>query len=231
MDKLCGRMLKNRLKRVLVSLIIGPDAREREAKGASNGVDVAARVGLGKAVLLGRGEAPGSEGSRVLARPFDAHAGNAEVDKVRAVRSGHNIVGGDVAVDDAVPVKLLRGLAKLDAERDGGLRRQRPIGFDNFGKRSARNEVVNDNKVLGQLIGRLDAGEAGRVAFGKCRPYIAAGKFLPNLFSHEGTGSVDCDEFGDAVFATREHLLDAIGVVEAHGVHELVVVQAVLPSC
>ena len=161
MDKLCGRMFKNRLKRLLVRLVIGPDAREREAKDATNGVDVAARVGLGKAVLLGRGEAPGSEGSRVLARSFDAHAGNAEVDEVCTVRSGHNIVGGDVAVDDAVPVKLLRGFAKLDAERDGGLRRQRPIGFDNFGKRSTRHEVVDDNKVLGQFVGRLDAREAG----------------------------------------------------------------------
>ena len=35
---------------------------------------------------------------------------------LRAVRSGHNIVGGDIAMDDAVPVKFLRGLAKLDAE-------------------------------------------------------------------------------------------------------------------
>ena len=134
-------------------------------------------------------------------------------------------------MDDAVPVKLLGCLAKLDAERDGRLRRQRPIGFDNFGKRSTRYEIVDDDKVLGQFVSRLDAGKAGRTAFGERRPYIAAGEFLPNLFSHEGTGSVDRDEFGDAVFATREHLLDAIGVVEAHGVHELVVVQAVLPSC
>ena len=84
--------------------------------------------------------------------------------------------------------------------------------------------------MLGQFVGRLDAREAGRAAFGECRPYIAAGKFLPNLFSHEGTGSVDRDEFGNAVFAACEHLLDAIGVVKAHGMHELVVVQAVLPS-
>ena len=133
-------------------------------------------------------------------------------------------------MDDAVPVKFLSCFAKLDAERDGGLRRQRPIDFDYFGKRSTRREVVDDNKVLRQFVGRLDAREAGRAAFGERRPYIAAGKFLPNLFSHEGAGSVDRDEFGDAVFTTREHLLDAIGVVEAHGVHELVVVQAVLPS-
>jgi len=53
---------------------------------------------------------------------------------------------------------------------------------------------------------------------------------LPHLFSHEGTGSIDCDEFGNAVFAACEHLLDAIGVVKAHGMYELAVVQAALPS-
>ncbi|WP_154665538.1 hypothetical protein [Collinsella bouchesdurhonensis] len=53
---------------------------------------------------------------------------------------------------------------------------------------------------------------------------------MPHLFSHEGIGSVDCDEFGNAVFAAREHLLDAIGVVKAHGMHELAAVQAALPS-
>ena len=103
--------------------------------------------------------------------------------------------------------------------------------FDTLGKRLARNEIVYDNKVLGQLVGGLDPGETGRAAFGECRPNIAAGELLSHLFSHEGTGSVDCDEFGNAVFAAREHLLDAISIVKAHGMHELAVVQAALPSC
>lgn len=223
-------MFKSRLKCLLVILVIRTDARKRKAKNASDGVDITSRVSLGKAVLFGRGKAPGSEGGRVLARPLDAHAGDAKVDKMRSVRSHHDIVGGNVTVDDAVPVELLGCLAKLDAKRCCLFRRQRPIGFDNFGKRPTRHKVVDDNKVLGKFVGRLDAGKAGRAAFGECRPYIAAGKLLSNLLSHEGTGSVNRDEFSNAVFAACEHLLDAIGVVKTHGMHELVVVQAVLPS-
>lgn len=149
MDKLRGCMFKNRLKRLLVSLVIRTDARERKAENASDGIDVASRVGLGKAVLFGRGEPPSSEGGRVLARPLDAHAGNAKVDKMRSVRSNHDIVGGDVTVDDTVSVELLGRLTKLDGKRCCLFRRQRPIGFDNFGKRPTRHKVVDDNKVLG----------------------------------------------------------------------------------
>ena len=68
---------------------------------------------------------------------------------MRAVRGNHDIVGGNVTVDDAMSVELLGRLAKLDAKRCRLFRRQRPIGFDNFGKRPTRHKVVDDNKVLG----------------------------------------------------------------------------------
>ena len=66
-----------------------------------------------------------------------------------AVRGNHDIVGGNIAMDDAVSVELFGCLAKLDAKRCCFFRRQRPIGFDNFGKRPTRHKVVDDNKVLG----------------------------------------------------------------------------------
>ena len=149
MDERRGCIIKILLKNLLVSLVIRTDARKRKAKNASDGVDITSRIGLGKAVLFGRGEPPSSEGGRVLACPFDAHAGNTKVDEVCAVRGNHDIVGGDVTVDDTVPVELLGRLTKLDGKRCCLFRRQRPIGFDNFGKRPTRHKVVDDNKVLG----------------------------------------------------------------------------------
>ena len=104
---------------MLVGLVIWSDTRERKAKDASDRVDIASCVGLGKAVLFGRGVSPGSKRGCIFARPFNAHTGNTKVDEVCSVRGDYDVVGRDVAVDNAVFVKLSGCFAELDSERRG----------------------------------------------------------------------------------------------------------------
>ena len=133
-------------------------------------------------------------------------------------------------MDDAVSVQLFGRFAKLDTERYCSLRRQRAALFHTCSERFSRYEVVHDDKVFWQLVGCLDMWEARRGAVGERGPNASAGESLLDFLAHEGAGSVDSDKLGDAVLAARENPFDAVGVVEAHGMHGLVVVQAVLPS-
>ena len=61
MLELGGCAFESALKGVFVGLVVGSDARERKAKNAPDRVNIAPCVGLGKAVLFGRGKAPGAE--------------------------------------------------------------------------------------------------------------------------------------------------------------------------
>lgn len=144
-----GCIIKILLKNLLVSLVIGTDTRKRKAKNASDGVDITSRIGLGKAVLFGRGEPQVPREVVSLLAPSTRMRAIPRSMRYAPFAATTILLGEMSRWTMPCLWRLLGRLAKLDAKRCRLFRHQRPIGFDNFGKRPTRHKVVDDNKVLG----------------------------------------------------------------------------------
>lgn len=139
---------------------------EQLADGDAERVEVAARIGLGAAVLLGRCVALGAEQPRVLGVSFLDGPRGVEVDEsVEAARARagrlHDVGGLDVAVEDAVPVQEREALAERQEQAGGFFGRQVMLLLEPAGERLAGDEFFDDDgrAVFRAFLRVDDAGE------------------------------------------------------------------------
>ena len=163
-----------------------------------------------------------------------------------AIRGHNHVCGRDVAMDDAVGMQsacrfayLARHTNRLgSSERFGMLV---PFGSGLLAgafllalcpfshemlKGSPWYEVVHDDELLRELVSCLDMRQARAVALGQGRPHATSSQFVRNLLADERTDSVSGDELCGSAYAVGQHAFDPIGIVDVHGVHDLLVVQS-----
>ena len=92
---------------------------------------------------------------------------------MRAIPSQDDIGRRDVAVDNAVLVKLLHGFANLVDKLYGHIRRKPPVFLHNLRKRAARHVIVDDDEPVGQLVRRFHTRQTITLAGAERRPHIA----------------------------------------------------------
>ncbi len=92
---------------------------------------------------------------------------------MRAIPSQDDIGRRDVAVDNAVLVKLLHGFANLVDKLHGHIRCKPPVFLHNLRKRAARHVIVDDDEPVGQLVRRFHARQTITLAGAERRPHIA----------------------------------------------------------
>ena len=131
----------------------------------------------------------------------------------------HNIVG----------MQLRDGLTDLAGQLPSPCGVQLSATLDELLQGFAGNVVVDDDELVGHLVRCLDVREARAVYLGKCRPNASTGARGGDALAHKGTRTVQGDELGYATLPTRENALHVVGVINAHCMHYLVVVQAFDP--
>ena len=216
-------------QKLLVILAVWLGSGKHEAQQAANGIDVAAGVGLRKAILLGRGKAARAQKGGVARGAFHPHASNAQVNEVRAVGGDNNVARAQVAVDDPARVQRRRGLADVEGQPRRRCSVKAPAAGHQLFQGLARHVVVDNHKEIWQRIRGLDLGQPRAVQRADRRPNAAVGQLNGNLFAHKRAGAANGDKLGQPAGALREHTLHAIRVVKAYGMHDLLVVQK-LPS-
>ena len=138
---------------------------------------------------------------------------------------GHDDIGRcDVAVDNAVLVKLLHRLANLADKLYGRIRRKPPVLLYDVRKRIARHVIIDDNEPVGQLIRCLHAWQTVALTFAERRPHVALRQGRGNFLAYERAGAGDAHQFGDTGRPTGECALDMVGIVDAHRMHRLLVI-------
>jgi hypothetical protein len=126
-------------------------------------------------------------------------------------------------------MELRDGLADLANQVSGLCGVQLPATLDELLQGFAGNVVVDDDELVGHLVCCLDVGETRAVYLGKCRPNASTGARGGDALAHKGTRTVQGDELSYATLPTRENALHVVGVINAHCMHYLVVVQALGP--
>ena len=138
---------------------------------------------------------------------------------------GHDDVGRrDVAVDNAVLVKLLHGFANLVDKLHGHIRCKPPVFLRNLRKRAARHVIVDDDEPVGQLVRRFHTRQTITLAGAERRPHIALRQGRGNLLAYERAVAVNAHQFGDAGRSASERTLDMVRIVDAHRMHRLLIV-------
>ena len=125
---------------------------------------------------------------------------------------------------NAVRVQFADRLAQLTHHRDRNVQRHSATFRHHGFKRFAGHVIVDHHKAIRQLVGGFDARQTWAGTFTERRPDIAASKLKRDFLAYERPGSPDADQFGDASGAAGEHLVDMVGVIKAHGVHDLFVI-------
>ena len=152
-----------------------PGERRRPAQHliehAAEAVDVAPPVHLRRAAGLLRahvGRRPDGEarlGEALVARGL-ARGGDAEVGHDGLVAVEQDVLGLDVAVDDAVPVRVVQREPDLAGDADGGRHREPPLALQPPAQglaRHVRHHVIEEPVGLARVEERQDVGvgEAG----------------------------------------------------------------------
>ena len=150
---------------------------------------------------------------------------------MRAVSGHDDVLGRDVSVDNAQLMHRSSGLAEVKPQGDNLALRQPPALGDQLPKALAGDKVINHHELVGHLVDILDVGKARAVAVQQRRPDATAHQPARHLLAHEGAGTFDGHQLGHAALATGEHALDVIHVIDAHGMHDLLVVQAQPSIC
>ena len=126
-------------------------------------------------------------------------------------------------------MQLRDGLADLANQLSGLCGVQLPATLDELLQGFAGNVVVDDDELIGHLVRCLDVGEARTVNLGECCPDASVGTRCGDTLAHEGARTVQGDKLGYASLPMCENTLHVVGVINAHCMHYLVVVQAFGP--
>ncbi len=105
----------------------------------------------------------------------------------------------------------------------GGIKRAR--AHHDILERLARDVVVYGDKAVGHLVGGGNLGQARAVVSRERRPHGTVGPLRRHLLAYEGAGVLDGHELRSTVGVSHEHALDTIGIVDAHGMHDLLAIQ------
>lgn len=144
---------------------------------------------------------------------------------MRAVGGNDDVAGAQVAVNHPARVERRRGLANVRGKARRLLRGQALLCRHEFLERLTGNEVVHDNELVGQRVRGLHLGKTSAAARLDEGPDALIGEFARDLLSNERASAVDGHELGHATGTASEHALDAVHIVDAHGMHDLLVVQ------
>ena len=130
---------------------------------------------------------------------------------------------------DVVDVKLRYGLTDLANQFARPCTVQLAAALDELLQGLAGHVVVDDDELVGHLVRCLDVGETRAVYLGERRPDATAGTCGGDALAHEGASPVQGDKLGYATLPARENALHVVGVINAHCMHYLVVIQALGP--
>ena len=144
---------------------------------------------------------------------------------MRAVGGNDDVAGTQVSVNHPARMKRRRGLANVRRKARRLLRDQALLCHDELLERLPGNEVVHDHELVGQRVSSLDLGKTSAAARLDEGPDTLVGEPVRDLFSNEWASAVDGHELSHATGAASEHTLDAVHIVDAHGMHDLLVVQ------
>ena len=144
---------------------------------------------------------------------------------MRAVRGDHHVARRDVPVDDAAGMKRGGRVAELGHELARAPLTKAPPGRDELLEVLARHVVTDHDELVRHLVGCHDAREARAVALAEQGPHPAARELGGYALADERPRAVQGDQLGRPSRARRENALDAICVIYAHGMHDLLVVQ------
>ena len=122
-------------------------------------------------------------------------------------------------------VERRRGLANVRRKARCLLRGQAFLCRHELLERLPGNEVVHDNELIGQRVSSLDLGKTSAAARLDEGPDTLVGEPVRDLLSNEWASAVDGHELGHATGAASEPALDAVHIIDAHGMHDLLVVQ------
>ena len=128
-------------------------------------------------------------------------------------------------MDDAVRMERPDRLAELEGQLARVLLGKAPARRDELLEVLPGHVVADHDELVGHLVGGLHVGKACAVALHERRPHAAARQLGGDALADEGAGAVERHQLGHAARTLREDALDAIGVVDAHGMHDLLVVQ------
>lgn len=216
------------IKRLRVLVLIGRQSRQHVAQHTSYGVDIGARIGLRKAVLLGACEAPGSQRGRIFPHALAMQTRDTEIDQMGPVLGDDDVPGCDISVDHTELMERRRCRAQVERKAHG-----LPFGDPHFGinkhlERFAMHIFIDNRKLVGQLIGcrHLREPVARLRGCGKRSPDASFYQRKRNLLPDKRPRVLNRHQLGDAIGPPRQHPLDVIHIVDKHRVHHLLVVQS-----
>ena len=145
---------------------------------------------------------------------------------MRAVRRQDDVGGGDIPMHDAVPMEVRDRLGDLRRRprRVGGL--HAPACLDDLLECAARQVPVHGDEGVGELVGGDHLGQPRARAVRQARPHRAVRQLEGDLLAYEGAGAIEGHELREPSRAPGEDALDAVGVVDPHRMHGLLVAQA-----
>ena len=126
-------------------------------------------------------------------------------------------------------MQLRDGLADLANQMPGLCGVQLPATLDELLQGFAGNVVVDDDELIGHLVRCLDVGRGAHSQSRGALPRRLVGTRCGDTLAHEGARTVQGDKLGYASLPMCENTLHVVGVINAHCMHYLVVVQAFGP--
>ena len=116
-------------------------------------------------------------------------------------------------------------LADVGGKRGGLAGIQATASRNQLLERLARHVVVHNNVLVRQGVRGLDLRQPLTIERTDGRPNALVRDLERKFLANEGARAVDGHKLGHAARAVRQHPIDVIHVVEAHGMHDLLVVQ------
>ena len=110
---------------------------------------------------------------RLGGRTLVFHAGDTQIDQMGPIGCNDDVLGRDIAMDDAMAMQFRDCLA-YTLDNGERLMAIEPAAFRHMlCKGAAGNVAAHDHESVGGLIRRLDMGQTRAGAFGKRRPNAA----------------------------------------------------------
>ena len=129
-------------------------------------------------------------------------------------------------MDDPACMQGLSRLAHIERYLHGLIGRKRAARGNCLLQRVARNGIVNRDKTIGHFVRCRNLRQARARARGDGRPHAAIGSSRGHLLANERTRAINGYALRHTADSTSKHALHPIGIIDAHGMHDLLFVQS-----